>query len=320
MPILSDLPLVQVVQLVIVAAAAVVGIPTAVKVYSERSRLESRAKTTLELLDKLEPGMVGEEQLRRSAQVAVRRLAFLIEYPRTLRRRAPMIALAVAIMCGIVAQTLLAHDVSRTVVWLLIAGELGAAYVANFSMRNTAKADLLINRLFIVLNGPTGLDYPPTKFFRRQLVPGVGDVMDFAQFARDRIADESGDETFLTTVEAANIGRLQAEVKLRSMSREIRRLKWKHRWMRFAVIPEKNAQILYRQAKFGVMSVIWLRQVRRAIAKAIADDPSKTAELDVIYERARRHFGRRPRGGDFPDLEDEALAKIADEMDALAAT
>lgn len=315
MPIASDLPLVQIVQIVIVAAAAVVGIPTAIKVYSERARLESRAKTTLELLDKLEPGMVGEEQLRRSARVAVLRLAFLIEYPRTLRRRAPMIALAVTIVCGVVAQTLLYRDVNRIIVWSLLAVEVGAAYVANFSVRNSAKADVLVTSLFVVLNAPTGLDYPSAKFLRKQLVPGVGDVMAFAQFARDRTADTSGDGTFLTTVQAVNIGRVEAEAQLRSMSREIRRLTWRNRWMRFIRIPQRNAQVVYRRVKFRGMSVIWLRKVLHAVAESKTTNSTKAAELDVVYERAKRQFGRRPRRGSLPELQDAELARAGDEMD-----
>ncbi|MDZ7929348.1 MAG: hypothetical protein U5N21_04455 [Rhodococcus sp. (in: high G+C Gram-positive bacteria)] len=295
MPIVSDLPLIQIVQLVVVAVVAVTGLPTAIRVYSERARFESRAKTALDLLDKTEPGMAGEKQIRSNAQRAVRQLAFLIEFPRTLRRRVPAISFAIFAVSAAVSQVSSVKDFNRYIQWALIVIELTAGWVCNRSMQNNARASQLVNRLFDELNAPTGLTFPKAKLFRRQRIPGITDVMTFAAAARDREADVSKDQVFLSSVEAANKGRVRAESEIAQLVRQLRRLKWKHRWMRTVEVPGRRIWVMYRTIRFRVIIETRLWRARRLTAQVVAYNPARADHVNDIYQQLRESVGKKPR-------------------------
>ncbi|WP_328812438.1 hypothetical protein [Rhodococcus sp. NBC_00297] len=283
------MPLIQVIQIVIVAVAALVGLPTAIAAYSERSRLETRAKTALELTDKVNAGAPGWVQLKRNSDDAVLRLAFLIEYPRTLRRRVPTLSFFLAMVTAVLAIFLLLSGGSRALVWSLIVAELSMGVVANISFRNTAAADRLIFRLFRELKAPVGLHYPRAKIFIKQWVPGVGDVFDIAAEVRDRAADQAGDAVFMTTVEACNNARLEAEDQLKSLVRRLRILQLKSFYKGWVVIPLKRLHVWYVLATFPAKREITYRRGKRRLKRKRQNaTPELQAELDEKLRKLKQ--------------------------------
>ncbi|WP_285188565.1 hypothetical protein [Rhodococcus sp. MEB041] len=261
------MPLIQVIQIAIVAVAALVGLPAAFKAYSERSRLETRAKVALELSDKVDRGVAGWAQLRRNSDDAVLRLAFLLEYPRTIRRRVPTFSFATVMVAASLAMLLLLRDGRSWLVWGLIALEFGAGFISHFSFRNTMAADRLIFALFSELRAPTGLHYPKAKLISKQWVPGVGDVFDIAASIRDRSADIACDTKFMTTVEACNVARIDAEETIRDLVRRIRRLRVKNFYKGRIVIPLRQIRVWYVLAVHYVKREVNYRRAVRLVKK-----------------------------------------------------
>lgn len=281
-PYPRHVPPVQVVQIVIVSVAALVGLPAAIRAYSERSRLEAHAKTALEILEKVVPETAGWRQIKNNADNAVWQYAFILQYPKTLRRRVPPAIFISSITCGAVAAALLFTSADRRLVWGLVISQLMLAYISIFSGQNTAKADRLIAGLFRYLEAPVGLEYPKAKFFSRQHVPMTGDVLQVAIEVRDREADRSNDRRFLSTVEACNIARPLAEEKIKALSGAIRRMRYKQ-------LPRRKIYGSYLSLKVLILTLHMTTKVihnlKRKLRKAA---PEERAEIERRLTNLRK--------------------------------
>lgn len=271
-----DLPVpwYQTLSLVVATIIALIGWPAALhQSYSLRLRREHQVKRLLDLTDKLPPGSPGVGHLETALRDATLDLAYVLEFPRTLKDRArPVIVGMLALFTAVFGGYLVGKGVSS---WLL-----GAVYVVNYlagyvfanTYFNLRDSDRLTKELFVWLNAPRGLVRTQPSTWRRVRQPVLGDVLEYSALVRDRITERP-----VSSVEAVNLGAEMARVKLNTLYAELSRLKVKARALRVAT-PLVVGMGLAVTAPLYPMVRARIRQVERR-------DPVRGALLRESYER-----------------------------------
>ncbi|WP_152442259.1 hypothetical protein [Rhodococcus ruber] len=287
------MPWFQVLQVVTVTIVAVVGLPAALhQNYSPRLRLEHQIKRLIDILDKTPEGTPGREQMQNDLKVSTFKLAFLIQYPKTFRDRVPTILVLIQFLTIAIQLIWLTHNDFGPVSVALYCVQYGILIPLYMSIRNSTEAEILIRRLFVTLNAPTRLAYPRPPVFRRQQQVGIGDVLEFAAYARDRTADLEGRS--MTSIEAINAGIFEATNRLSELNRKLRamriqtmRLKWMIFWRRIAgSVLMGVATIMYYLVIIRHPSKA--KQIRGAHREFKAAQNSARKEIDRKYHLANR--------------------------------
>ncbi|MGW6660797.1 hypothetical protein [Rhodococcus sp. NPDC055024] len=217
------MPWFQVVQVVVLTAVALIGLPAAVYAnYSVRLRHEHELKRLLDISEKLPESAAGRTQIKAAIEEAALELAYILEYPRTTKDKYPPIVFGVlSFVVGGVAVVRTKYDVllglpNSWTIWLVVL-QYVLTYLFWNSLRNSVENTRLTRGLFVRLNAPQGLLHGTTRWIRRVHQPGVGDALEFGAAIRDRTTDRT-----MTTIEAVNLGTAEARSEVKRLRKRLR--------------------------------------------------------------------------------------------------
>lgn len=275
------MPWYQTLQIVVVTVVALSTLPAAIYTsYSARLRYADKVKRLLDLTDKLASDAVGRKQIESALNDATTDLAYFIQYPRTLRDRAPLAFAAVALLSSV--STLIwnhRYGASMYSLPLIVIGYAGT-YFLYVSNRNLMHNDRLTRLLFLYLHAPVDLIRPQASLISLQPEIRLGDVLQCAADIRDYSTDRQ-----ISTIEAVNEGMPIARSRVKILSSAIRRGRLEiHRLTGVYYIHRMQRPI--RRLIFEV--AVWRQRLR--VKCIIRSEPDRGREMSVNLERMVTEF------------------------------
>lgn len=267
------MPWFQIVQILVLTVVALVGLPATVYMnYSVRIRRENEAKRLLDVLDKLPEEAAGHRQIKAASDRSALELAYILEFPRTIRdKRPPVVFGVLMIACGAVAVYL---SQSRGSSWVSVSLSL-LQFVFLYFFRNAFVNSVENNRLtrglFVELNAPKGLVHASPGWLKRVHQPVLSDALSFGAAVRDRTTDR-----FMTSVEAMNLGAEEVRSELKRLIREGRILKLQNYGLRLY-------NVVFRPVMKIRIYIVQLR-TRRVMRKLQRANPSMAAQLQAEFD------------------------------------
>ncbi|MFD8098375.1 hypothetical protein ACFV24_02460 [Nocardia fluminea] len=272
------MPWYQTVQIVVLTVVAVVTLPSAVhKAYSGRLRDEEKVKRLVDLTDKLPADAVGRGQIEKELGRATLDLAFSMQYPKSIRDRAPVF-LTVAVIL-LVAFYLVLYIIGQTVfAWIVILFSYVGNYMLLVAQRNITENDMLIRVVFEKMHAPEGLVRQKPSLFVPWPRIGYGDIFVYAANVRDRSAEP------MSTIESINLAIPLARKDIKFFKSRRRKYRWKLIRLRFqAVKLHAHKWILRLRTRRTLIFNVPLRRLQiKIISKRY---PDRGHEISVAFEK-----------------------------------
>ncbi|MGC4991343.1 hypothetical protein [Nocardia salmonicida] len=273
------MPWYQTLQIAVLAIIAIVTFPSVVqKAYSRRLQHEEKVKRLVDLADKLPVDAIGREQIESELSSATLDLAFDIQYPKSIRDRAPAI-LTIAILLAVPLSlfVLFVFD-NMAITWLIIALSWVGNYLLWVARINITENDKLIRQVFEALHAPKGLARQKPSLFVPLLRIGYGDILEYAATVRAQSSES------MTMVEAVNAAIPLARKDLKFLKSHIR--KSKRKFLTLYYINTKlriKRWILRTRVRLLLVFVVPMQrfQIRRIAKK----DPEYGKNLSVEFEK-----------------------------------